>query len=105
MVWIQFSVLNLLKNDKGQSVIEYVLLMAVIMSLAFGVFNSRYFKDFFDSDGSFFTVLATRIEHTYRNSLYVKENDLNYNSPHPSFYNSETGGESRFFLSKDAYPF
>ena len=96
MVRMQFSILKFLKNNKGQSVIEYVLLMAVVMALAFGVFNSQYFKDFFDSEGTFFSVLATRIQHTYRNALYVEENDLDYNSPHPSFYNSDTGGDPDF---------
>ncbi len=104
MVWMEFRILNFFKNSQGQSVVEYILLMVVLMSLAFGVFNSRYFKDFFDEDSTFFSVLSIRIEHSYRNALFVEDNNLDYNSPHPSFHNSDSGG-SRFFVSKDVYPF
>lgn len=44
MAKLQTSVL--LKNKKGQSVVEYILLLAVISSIGYSFYNNRAFKDF-----------------------------------------------------------
>ncbi len=106
LVWMEYKISFRILNNRGQSAVEYILLMVVLISLSLSVFNSRYFKDFFDEDGAFFETIATQIENSYRNALFVEQNNLDYNSPHPSFYdaNAGGGGGSRFFVGKNAYP-
>jgi hypothetical protein len=89
-----------LKLDrKGQSVVEYILLLAVVVAIAMGVFRSRAFQDFFGKDSSFFTAIARSIEVNYRFGLNIEDPKDN---PHSGFFVSPDN--SRFFSGRDAYP-
>lgn len=83
---------------KGQSAVEYILLLAVVVALTMGVFKSKAFQDFFGDDSAFFAELARGIESNYRYGLTLDDTSDN---PHPGFYVS---GGSRFFSGRNAYP-
>ncbi len=53
-------------KQAGQSTIEYVLLLAVIMLLVSIVFRSPLFADLLGENSSFFKVLKDRMEYSYR---------------------------------------
>lgn len=44
----------LLKNKKGQSVVEYILLLAVLSSIGYSFYNNRAFKEFIRGDAGLF---------------------------------------------------
>jgi len=90
--------INLL-NEKGQSTVEYILLLVVIVTFITTVFNSRSFKEFFGDDSAFFNAIAKGMRSNYRYSSVVPEADDIGLAPvkaHPSFFSSESN-TSRFF--------
>ncbi len=92
-------------NNKGQSTIEYLLLLVVIASLAATVFNSDAFRNIFGKDSSFFAIMQRRIQFTYRHGLEGEKDDtFNYGdgSAHHSYFSQENSN-SRFFLPLEGY--
>tara|TARA_R110002049_G_scaffold49511_5_gene141613 strand:+ start:1948 stop:2244 length:297 start_codon:yes stop_codon:yes gene_type:complete len=53
-------------KERGQSTIEYILLLAVIMLMVSVVFRSPLFADLLGEDSSFFKILKDRMEYSYR---------------------------------------
>lgn len=99
-----------LKNKKGQSVVEYILLLAVISTIGYSFYNNRSFKDFIRGDAGLFANLRKRMEYSYR---YGREMDaqvdhdqamnFKYNTNrHDTYFNSTTGN-SHFFSGLEAY--
>lgn len=96
---------HLLKSNSGQSTIEYVLLLAVIMTFMTTIWNSQVYKDFMGEDSEFFIGIARKIELNYQYSVTVPvdtETSIPPPTNHPSF---STGSDSRFFTHNGAdYP-
>lgn len=107
MVWMDDKRKNLFLNDRGQTAVEYILLLSVISVLTFSVINSKKFKDFMGPDSSFFAAIRSQIEFTYRHGYANRsENDKtdnNYSSNHETYYNSDQG-KTRFFTGGESYP-
>lgn len=95
-----------LKNQRGQSVVEYILLLSVCISLVFTFYRSQTFKRLFGSEGSIGQAIKTESEFNYRHAYPRKAGDLNQvnysGTSHPSYYDS-TSGETRFFGPKEPY--
>jgi hypothetical protein len=97
-----------MKNQLGQTVVEYILLLAVAVSLVMTVFNSNIFKSLFGSQGSVGQLYKLDSEWGYRHAFTTGkvsgEQSVIYNSAeeHPSYYNSSKG-ETRFFGPSDPY--
>lgn len=101
-----FFTLGKKKGQRGQSTVEYILLLAVVVSLVSTVINSSYFKRFFGENSSFFVSLANSMERNYRYAGKVPLGEGISEDPvrdHPSFINTETS-TSRFFITIGAYP-
>jgi len=102
---------RILRSKKGQSVVEYILLLAVLSSLAFAVFNNRRFKDFMGGEKGFFLSLRKGIEYSYRYGRPVSPDEdvdasLSYeyqSKEHDTYYNKKET-KSRFFGGITAYP-
>jgi len=97
---------KVLKNEKGQSSVEYVLLLVIVVVFVNTVIGSDIFKNFFGGESAFFQGLATGISRNYRYSTIVPESDVIGESPefaHPSFA-ADGGGNSRFFVLAEEYP-
>jgi len=97
---------RILESELGQSTVEYILLMAVVMSLMTTFWNSRAFKDLFGEDSSFFNGIAEVIRINYQFAATVPVGTEVPDTPtlnHPSFISN---GQSRFFThGRDgAYP-
>lgn len=87
---------RILNSEIGQSTVEYILLMAVVVSLMTTVWNSRVFNDFLGEDSDFFNGIAEMIRVHYQFAANVPAG-TEYDSPtlvHPSFVN---GTRTRFF--------
>lgn len=95
-----------LLNSKGQSTVEYILLLVVVASLAFTVFQSDAFKEFFGENSSFFATVKKRVQFTYRHGLEgeKEEDNFSYNDGRNHFtYFNEEEGTTRFFLPLEGY--
>jgi hypothetical protein len=98
-----------LKNEKGQTVVEYILLLAVSASLVMTFYRSSTFKKLFGDQGVVGQVYKRESEWGYRHAYLSgsKEgaNSLPYTSAreHPSYFNSSEG-RTRFFGPSDPYP-
>ncbi|MBC7428646.1 MAG: hypothetical protein H7336_08555 [Bacteriovorax sp.] len=101
---------NILKNNKGQSVVEYILLLAVISSIGFTFYNNRKFKEFIGGKSGFFSELRKGTEYSYRYGRpfnaevdYDEAMGFKYSSnKHDTYYNKKSG-RSRFFAGIDEY--
>ena len=89
-----------IKNERGQSAVEYILLFAVVALLVNFVISSDPFTGLFGKEGKFGDVYKRELEYTYRHGVNGSEaySPPNYSSEvHDSY-----GG--RFFGSKETYP-
>ena len=102
VVWVAKQISDQL-NQKGQSVVEYILLLAVITALGYTLYSNPNFKKFFGERG-FFEVLRGRISFAYRYGYEgIGSEDFEYNTnKHPTYLNDETNS-SRFFSPAEEY--
>lgn len=97
-------------NKKGQSAVEYILLLAVLSSIGFSVYNSRRFKDFVGGEKGLFVGMRRSMEYSYRYGRelnpevdYDQSMGFNYQTnKHDTYYNSKEN-ISRFFSGADPY--
>ena len=96
-----------LLSQRGQTVVEYILLLAVSASLIVTFYRSSAFQRFFGSQGQLGKVHKLESEWGYRHALAsgrVPETNQPKASAseHPSYYNASKNA-SRFFGASDAY--
>ena len=87
---------KVLPSQLGQSTVEYILLLAVVISLVLTVFNSARFKDLLGEGGSFAVRMKDEMEWNYRfGSQYYGDSaafNVNISSKnHPGYYNQRKG--------------
>jgi len=98
----------ILRSNKGQTLVEYVLLMAVAISIVVTFYNSAFFQSLFGIDGTVAKSVKSASEWGYRHGFYhprdlgTPEVHSNADS-HPSYYNFPKS-KSRFFGPNDPYP-
>jgi Flp pilus assembly pilin Flp len=97
-----------IKTESGQTMVEYMLLLAVALSLVITFYNSDAFKKLFGERGELASMIKEESEFSYRHAYMRNRNgdlprDSRDGAEHPSYYNSRDG-ESRFFGPKDTYP-
>lgn len=91
-------------GKSGQSTVEYILLLAVVSSMGFTVYNSRFFKQMFGENSSVFDALRKRMEYDYRYTQDGAEDTLgtDYNGQHESYF-AQGGAESHYFFPQNEY--
>ncbi|MBY0516138.1 MAG: hypothetical protein K2P81_04475 [Bacteriovoracaceae bacterium] len=90
----------------GQSTVEYILLLAVVISLVYIVINSPLFKQFIGRNGTFAQKMKATTEWNYRfgSQGVLPYSQINYsNATHPSYWNSSTSS-THFFGPLKNYP-
>ncbi len=95
------------KNQQGQTVVEYILLLAVAMSLIVTFYRSATFQRFFGTQGELGRLYKLDSEWGYRHaSMTGRATELNEPKAsaeqHASYYN-EAKGKSHFFGASDPY--
>ena len=89
-------------SNRGQSTVEYVLLMGVIFTFIVTVMNTQGYQNMFGQNSVIFRQLKNQVEFGYRHAFFAEGNQpVNYASTHPSFVNQT---ESRFFSPAEEYP-
>ncbi len=92
------------KNHRGQTMVEYILLLSVLVSIGFAIFRSDMFQNFIGEDSAFFDAISGYTEYTYRHGTGEGRASENTDgiTNHKSYY---FGGKSRFFIATgEAYP-
>lgn len=99
-------------NQRGQTVVEYILLLVVAISLVLTFYNSEAFRRLFGDQGTVGMRIKRESEFSYRHAYGVDystqaiPNDVNVGSrditQHPSYWDPKNGG-TRFFGPKDPY--
>jgi hypothetical protein len=95
---------------RGQALVEYILLFAVISAIVMAVFKSNLFVNFFGPNGTFAENFKKDLEYNFRHAgpgrigLGDQGNEINYtNGSHPSYYN-QAKGSTHFFGPAEPYP-
>ncbi len=97
---------KILKKEGGQSTVEYILLLVVVLVFVNTVIRSDVFRQFFGGNSAFFQTIATGIARNYRYASIVTEDDVIGPDPvvaHPSFA-TDGGSGSHFFVIAEEYP-
>ena len=101
---------RILKNNLGQTAVEYILLLAVITSLSYTFYNNKRFKDFLAGKDGMFATMKKGMSYSYRYGLEYKQDisfdtKMNFNysdKSHDTYYNA-TENSSHFFTGLEAY--
>lgn len=100
-----WNVFNL--KNHGQSTVEYLLLIAVVISILTTIFNSDLFKNLLGNNGRFAKAIKEETQWNYRHGLQGRQPSpvpIKYSGgTHPTYYNQAVG-ESRFFGPVEPYP-
>lgn len=90
-------------NRKGQSLVEYILLLGMLLMIGVSIFKSDTFKNIFGEDSELFAKLKKQFEYEYRHGLSGKDDqtDEGYGGVHESFFSQ---GKTRFFSPDEPYP-
>ena len=111
MVWMaKFKNIIFLRNDKGQSAVEYILLIAVLSSIGYSFYNNKRFKEFMGGEKGFFVALRKGMEYSYRYGRplddevdYDKAMEFSYQSKEHDLYYSKKDNRTHFFTGTNAY--
>jgi hypothetical protein len=91
------------KQNQGQSTVEYVLLLAVIMVLVYSVLQSDRFKETLGQDSEIFAAMEKYIEYTYRHGGPGLTDPSTYAGDHETYKKDGAIG-TRFFTPAEQYP-
>lgn len=96
-----------IKNQQGQTVVEYILLLAVAMSLIVTFYRSATFQRFFGTQGELGKLYKLDAEWGYRHaSMTGRATETNEPKSsaeeHASYYNAGKS-QTHFFGPSDAY--
>jgi len=100
--------MDLIKNQQGQSVVEYILLFIVSASLIVTFYRSATFKRLFGDQGQFGQLYKQEAEWGYRHAFLKGRIQGETSDPypgaesHPSYFNANSG-DTRFFGPNDPY--
>jgi hypothetical protein len=98
-----------LKSQRGQTVVEYILLLSVAVSLVMTFYRSQAFKRLFGENGQVGKQIKSQTEFAYRHaySRNRPSSDISRTNKdgasHPSYADITNGG-TRFFGPSDPYP-
>lgn len=89
----------LIKNQKGQSTVEYLLLLVVIVSFMSVVMQTAPMKKLFGDDKSIYKGMARRMEFSYRYGFAGTDDDFSDQFSNIDYmnYKNQDNGDSRFF--------
>jgi hypothetical protein len=98
-------------SEKGQTLVEYILLLVVAVSLFMTFYKSQTFRRLFGEQGEIGKKLKSQNEFSYRHAFYGSgparttlpdiDRDNKDISVHPSY--AEPGVGTRFFGPKEPY--
>jgi hypothetical protein len=100
--------LKKLNSEKGQTVVEYILLFSVAISLVLTFYKSTAFKRIFGEQGKLGTQVKAQGEFAYRHAYSRNKpaSDIDRDNLdgaiHPSYADVDKGG-TRFFGPKSSY--
>ncbi len=102
---------QLLTNKRGQTVVEYILLLAVISSLSYAFYNNKRFKNFLAGKDGMFFMMKKGISYSYRYGIEYNpevpfESKMEYeygSNGHDTYFNAKDN-KSHFFSGADVYP-
>jgi hypothetical protein len=112
VVWMaKLFNIKILKNNKGQSAVEYILLLAVISSLGYAFYNNKKFKDLVKGKDGMFATMRNGMSYSYRYGLEFKSDtpfdekrDYDYQTNKHDTYLNTGENKSRFFTGNSPYP-
>ena len=88
---------------QGQSVVEYIMLLAVVVTFGTTLMNSKLVKEMLGPNSGFFTILKNYTESTYQYGYLTtsKRHDYSKTAIHDTYYNTSISA-TRFWTAIDA---
>lgn len=95
-----------LRSQQGQTMVEYILLLVVAVSLVLTFYNSKAFQRLFGEQGEVAQNIKSESEFSYRHAYGRNKPDVDVPiqrdvTEHPSY--SDLNGQTRFFGPRDPY--
>ena len=97
-----------LDNQRGQSTVEYIMLLAVVVALMTAVLKNDRLQDYIGKGGEFFRRHAEFISYTYRHGLPGRgmqraDDYQSYQTAEHPTYRTEDG-KQKFVIPLKTYP-
>jgi hypothetical protein len=87
------------------------MLIAVLTSLSFAVFNNKRYKDFIKGNDGMFATMKKGMSYSYRfgksytsETNFEEQTEFEYGTNKHDLYFNDKEGASRFFSSDQGYP-
>ncbi len=94
-----------INNDKGQSIVEYIMLMGVVLVLVLTVIKNEKFQEIMGPNSTIVNGMRDSMMYSYRHGrpgLSSLDNST-YSGNHDTYTNGDGSG-SRFFSNDEPYP-
>ena len=103
---------KIIKNSLGQSTVEYILLLAVLVGIGVTIFKNPRFKNLLSGKDGFFLTMRKGMAYSYRygrmpstDAEYEAGMQFEYSTlKHDTYYNSSAGQTHFFFAPEKKYP-
>jgi hypothetical protein len=95
-----------LRQEKGQSLVEYIMVLSLVVFIFSMIMTSPFMKNIFGPQANFLNWLQKRATYHFRFGDFPEnrqfEHSSNYQNHHPLYMYSQGG--SRFFTHAEPYP-
>lgn len=94
-----------IKDESGQSIVEYIMLLGVVLLLVLTVLKNDRFQDIMGPNSTIVNGMRDSMMYSYRHGRpgLSSADTSNYTSSHETYTRSDGNG-SRFFSNNDPYP-
>ena len=94
-----------IRDENGQSIVEYIMLLGVVLLLVLTVLKNDRFREMMGPNSTIVNGMRDSMMYSYRHGRPgLSSNDTSNNDSAHDTYSKSGGSESRFFSGNDPYP-
>ena len=95
----------MMDNEEGQSIVEYIMLLGVVLTLVLVVIQNEKFREIMGPNSTIVNGMRNSMMYTYRHGRpgTAELDNSTYTGNHDTFTNTDGSG-SRFFSNDEDYP-
>ena len=92
-------------DKSGQSSVEYIILLGMVVLLTLSILNNDYVQNFIGKDAAIFAQFSKYYQYSFRYPLPgSNDTGVDYSDSHDSYVNPDSGKTRFFTYGQEGYP-